>query len=214
MSVFQHKESGHRRSSRKLIEECGDTCIVPICSWNDRQHHHSGPLDPFTAHAVVEQAAEMERCMVFSTIKGTVNLDPDLLLNLYFNIFDNISKTGIRKIILYYRGDECVDFETLPSYPDLYSGKPYTLYHVKPATMHGAESCVNGNLPQEKQQDEEDAVLSITQETSLSEHSMPSSMTPKSTIYMMAVQEHDNPKKAAIHLASIIKEIKSRYDKA
>ena len=169
------------------MEACGYTCIVPICSWNPWRYCQSNPGDPFAAHTIAELAAKIERCMVSSTIKATVNLDPDQLLNLYFCIFDNLAKYGFRKIIVYYGYDECVELETLPSYPSLYSRKPYTLYHVKSFPASGIEC-----------NDQNGAEPAIEEPV------------PPATNRKTAARKQWHPKKEAEYLASIIRKIKSQ----
>lgn len=130
----------------KALEECGYTCIVPIGSLEPHGHHMPVGTDYFTAKAFAEQAAEIEPCMVFpamylgavyesAAMKGAVNLKPDLLIQLYFNIFDEIARNGFKKIIIYSAHGGNTDFVGLLTYSALYERKPYTLFHVKSLTM-------------------------------------------------------------------------------
>jgi creatinine amidohydrolase len=126
----------------KVLEQCGYTCIVPIGSLEPHGHHMPVGTDYFTAKAFAEQAAEIEPCMVFpamylgavyesAAMKGAVNLRPDLLIQLYFNIFDEIARNGFKKIIIYSAHGGNTDFVSLLTYSALYERKPYTLYRVK-----------------------------------------------------------------------------------
>lgn len=176
-----------------LPDSCGYTCIVPICTWNPWRHLQPDPRGPFAAHTVAELAARMERCVVFSAIKATINLEPEHLLSFYFNIFDNIAQKGFRKIIVYYGSADCIDFETVASYFTQYSGKSYKLYHVKPLSASFAE-CIN-----------QDETRTESEVTTLIE-------TDIETECEAAVRWRYNTKKEAEHLASIIRNIKVPSD--
>ena len=105
---WEHTKAG---DFDKILEQCGYTCIVPIGSLEPHGHHMPVGTDYFTAKAFAEQAAEIEPCMVFpamyfgavyesAAMKGAVNLRPDLLIQLYFNIFDEIARNGFSKILI------------------------------------------------------------------------------------------------------------------
>ena len=130
----------------RILEECAYTCIVPIGSLEPHGPHMPVGTDYFTAQHFCTEAAKREPCMVFpamflgavyeaAAMKGAVNLKPELLIQLYFNLFDEIARNGFKKIILYSAHGGNADFIGLLTYSSLYERKPYTLFHVKSLTM-------------------------------------------------------------------------------
>ena len=119
----------------RFPKECGYTCIVPVSIISSQIQRFTLPYDPFAGYTTALLAAEIEPCLVWSSIKGTANLDYQTLMALYFRIFDEITKMGYKKIVVYY-GNSQMSFESMPSYESMYAGKAYTLYHVKAVEEH------------------------------------------------------------------------------
>jgi len=119
------------RNGTRYMKLCRNTCIVPVCSIDSSIHGRSLSQELFAGHAVTVLASKMESCPVMSPIKGTVNMDPKTLVTLYSGIFDNIAKSGYRKIVVYYCGDNPIMLDYFSEYFGLCSGKTYTLYHIE-----------------------------------------------------------------------------------
>ena len=68
-------------------------------------------------------------------MKGAVNLKPDLLVQLYLNLFDEIGRNGFKKIILYNAHGGNQAFLNFLTFSSLHRRKPYTLFRVRSITL-------------------------------------------------------------------------------
>lgn len=123
----------------RIAEECNRTCLVPIGCLESHGDHMPAGVDYLHAKAIGELAAELEPCMVFPAMflgtsyesmvhKGAVNLRPELMVQLYFNIFDEIARNGFTKILLFSSHGGNTPFLRFLINSALNDRKPYTLF--------------------------------------------------------------------------------------
>ena len=99
------------RELKEACAQCGGVCIVSVGTVEP--HGEALPLgtDYLTAHKIAVEAAAKEQVVTFpplylssvyesASLCGTVTIKPELLVQLYFNIFDEISRNGFKKIIV------------------------------------------------------------------------------------------------------------------
>lgn len=95
----------------RAIKEVG-VCIIAFGVLERHGDHLPLGTDYLNGHKLVTAASEIEEAVVFppfyfgqiyeaKCFPGTLTIKPDLLLNLVQNIFDDIARNGLKKIILY-----------------------------------------------------------------------------------------------------------------
>lgn len=130
----------------RIAEAVNHTCLVPIGCLESHGAHMPTGVDYLAARAISQLAAEIEPCMVFPAMflgtsyesmlhKGAVNLKPELMVQLYFNIFDEIARNGFTKIILYSAHGGNTPFLRFLIYSAMNERKPYTLFYCTDVFM-------------------------------------------------------------------------------
>ena len=98
----------------ELEDACEATdgvCVVPIGCLEAHAAHLPLGTDFILAHKIAAEAAKIEQAVVFPALYfgsvyenadfcGAICLDPELLIRLYFNVFDEISRNRFKKIII------------------------------------------------------------------------------------------------------------------
>ena len=93
------------------IQKADGLCIIPVGCFEMHGQHMPVGSDTYEAIAVAEKAAEMEPAVVFPAFKfgdvtglvnfyGSVNLEPELRVDLLENYCDEIARCGFDKILL------------------------------------------------------------------------------------------------------------------
>ena len=116
-----------------------NTCIVPLGVMEKHAEHLPLGTDCFIAHTISTMAAEREAAVVYPSFffgqiyearcfPGTVNISPRLLLELLFEVLDDIARNGFNKIILYNGHGGNHHLLRYLAQSLLYEQKPYDLY--------------------------------------------------------------------------------------
>jgi creatinine amidohydrolase len=94
------------------VRETGGVCVIAMGVIEKHSEHLPLGTDYLNAHTIACRAAEIEPAVVFPPFyfgqiyearcfPGTVTLEPRLLLDLIWGVFDEIARNGLRKIVLY-----------------------------------------------------------------------------------------------------------------
>ncbi len=146
---------------KKAVEECG-VCVVAFGVLERHGNHLPLGTDFLNGHKLCTKAASIEKAVVFPPFyfgqiyearcfPGTIAIDSKILYSLIQNIFEEISRNGFKKIILYnaHGGNDALlkylcQCQLEKEYPySLYLFSPYTeerskLYkEVCDSTVHG-----------------------------------------------------------------------------
>ena len=116
-----------------------NTCIVPLGVMEKHAEHLPLGTDYFIAHTIATMAAEREPTIVYPSVffgqifearcfPGTVNISPKLLLDLLFEILDDIARNGLTKIIIVNGHGGNHHLLRFIAQSLLYEQKPYDLY--------------------------------------------------------------------------------------
>ncbi|GAB4530590.1 MAG: creatininase family protein [Anaerolineae bacterium] len=114
-------------------------CIVPLGVMEKHSDHLPLGTDCFIAHGIATRAADREPAVVYPSFffgqifearafPGTITLNPRLLLDLFFNVLDEIARNGFKKIILYNGHGGNTHLLGYLAQSCLAERKPYTLY--------------------------------------------------------------------------------------
>lgn len=123
----------------KAIEESGGVCVIPVGCMEAHGQHLPVGTDVIEAEGIVKLAAEIEPVCVFPAFqfgnvcglvnhKGSVILEPKLMIQLLENICDEIGRNGFKKIMLvnYHGGN--VGFLSYFASSIMYKHKDYVVF--------------------------------------------------------------------------------------
>ncbi len=94
---------------KRFVKKCGGVCIVACGCIEKHGHHLPLGIDFLQGHRVAELAAEREPALVFPYwyfaqihearhCPGTIAIDPILVIKLFLNLFEEISRNGCQRI--------------------------------------------------------------------------------------------------------------------
>lgn len=120
------------------IEKTEGLCVIPVGCFEMHGQHLPVATDVFEADAIVKMAAEIEPVCVFPAFrfgdvsslvewKGSVRLEPELMMKLLENLCNEISRNGFKKIMLYNFHGGNVDFLNFFERSMMYRKKDYVL---------------------------------------------------------------------------------------
>ena len=103
------------------IEKTGGLCVIPIGCFEMHGEHLPVATDVMQAEVIARMAAEIESACIFPSFrfgdvaglvdwKGSVRLDPELLLRLLENLCEEIARNGFKKIMFvnYHGGNSAM----------------------------------------------------------------------------------------------------------
>lgn len=130
----------------EAVEECEHVCLVPLSVIERHGHHLPMGTDMFIGREICRRAAELEPVIIFPDyiftqinegrhLAGTIAIDENLMLNLLDNICREISRNGLKKIVLVNSHGGNQGLVALFNMLQLYSPRDYIVYLVDLVTL-------------------------------------------------------------------------------
>lgn len=127
-----------------------DVCIIAFGVIERHGDHLPLGTDFLNGHKIISRAAQLEEAMVFPPFyfgqifeaccfPGTIALKPTLLMDLVFNVFDEIARNGFKKIIIYNAHGGNDAFLKFITQCQLAEEKDYYVYMYNPFTAERAK---------------------------------------------------------------------------
>jgi creatinine amidohydrolase len=126
----------------EAVKTTGGVCVIPAGSIERHGDHMPLGTDYLVAHRVCALAAEREPAMVFPGFylaqvcesmasRGTVALDPALIMQVVRNLFEEIVRNGFHKILLVngHGGNE--PMWNLMAFSDMRQPRDYMVYYTR-----------------------------------------------------------------------------------
>lgn len=127
-----------------------DVCIIAFGVIERHGDHLPLGTDFLNGHKIISQASMIEEAMVFPPFyfgqifearcfPGTITIKPQLLIDLVFNVFEEIARNGFKKIIIYNAHGGNDAFLKFITQCQLAERKDYQVYMYNPFTPERAK---------------------------------------------------------------------------